>query len=286
MEINDVFIDCVDEWAKEGLDERLNIAIDRFGEWIKDFDSIEKNLLITLLQKFNYYSNERIVNIIKKLAEEASIKYGVSNDNSVVSIVRKKNGMINSSFEYCMIHRSVSGLSKAIYIDSVSEIADGAWGKIKNVVYVDDCCGTGRQFTNFLKGQRKSFADKQIILLVVEAVDNAIEYIKNETKKLGLNVEVIAFSRKEKALQSMLEEEITVFYEMCKKQKIDFVKGFEDAEALMAFYNNTPNDTLGIFWYDSEKNLSIFPREEYEVPKWKLNDAKKKRRREQYEAKC
>ena len=55
----------------------------------------------------------------------------------------------------------------------------------------------------------------------------------------------------------------------------------------MAFYNNTPNDTLGLFWFMSKKNKPIFPRELEEKPGWKLSNEKKKRRsREQYESKC
>ena len=45
--------------------------------------------------------------------------------------------------------------------------------------------------------------------------------------------------------------------------------GYKDAEALMTFYNNTPNDTLGIFWFPiDEKN-------QYFQGKWIFNQAGK-----------
>lgn len=54
----------------------------------------------------------------------------------------------------------------------------------------------------------------------------------------------------------------------------------------MAFYTNTPNDTLGVFWLLSAKNKPIFERKKSKEPKWKkIKKEKKGRRKQQYEAK-
>ena len=37
--------------------------------------------------------------------------------------------------------------------------------------------------------------------------------------------------------------------------------GKYESESLVSFYNDTPNNTFGLFWYDSDKYFSIFPRE-------------------------
>lgn len=42
MNINDVFIKCVEKWAENELDDRINFAMDKFDDWIKDFDEEEK----------------------------------------------------------------------------------------------------------------------------------------------------------------------------------------------------------------------------------------------------
>lgn len=62
--------------------------------------------------------------------------------------------------------------------------------------------------------------------------------------------------------------------------------GYKDAEALMTFYNNTPNDTLGIFWFPIDDKKPIFSREMDIQPGWKRSrDEKNTRRRERYESK-
>lgn len=289
MDISDAFIACAEKWAKDGLDDRISFALDTFDEWASHYEKDEKELLIKLLQNFDYYSHNSILEIMKVLNQKLVQDYGISDADSVISVVRKEDGKLNSSYEYWLMHCMVSGFGKEMYCDSINDIDEKYWDNISKVVYVDDCIGTGEQFTKFIKRQKKSFRNKQIILVVIEVVEDAKAYIKNELAKQGLNVEIVAYNTKEKALKKMLETEKSVFYEMSQKQEIlkKYVLGFEKAEALMAFYNNTPNDTLGMFWFTSKKNKPIFPRKLDEKPGWKLSNAeKKKRRREQYESKC
>ena len=48
MNINDVFIKCVEKWTENELDDRINFAMDKFDNWIKDFDE-EKDILCKIL---------------------------------------------------------------------------------------------------------------------------------------------------------------------------------------------------------------------------------------------
>ena len=72
-----------------------------------------------------------------------------------------------------------------------------------------------------------------------------------------------------------------------RKQITDkYILGYKEAQSLMAFYTNTPNDTLGVFWLLSAKNKPIFERKKSKEPKWKkIKKEKKGRRKQQYEAK-
>lgn len=38
MDVNEVFITCVDIWAKDEFDDRIDNAIDQFDEWINNFN--------------------------------------------------------------------------------------------------------------------------------------------------------------------------------------------------------------------------------------------------------
>lgn len=289
MDINDVFIKCVEKWTENEFDDRASLAMDRFNDWIKNFDEEEKDILCKILEKFNYYSLGNINKLIKHLSNESQEVFGVSNADSVISIVRKADGKLNSSHEYCQIHRLVSGLSKKIYYDSLDNINEDDWENIKNVVFVDDCSGTGNQFVEFLKRQKKSMTGKRVILIAIEIVEDAKVYIDNYAKKHGIDIHIIAYSVKEKAFKTASDVEKNKFIEMSRKVKInnDYILGFKNAEALMAFYNNSPNDTLGLFWFPYGENIPIFPRELEDEPGWKCyHNKKNERRRRQYETKC
>ena len=180
-------------------------------------------------------------------------------------------------------------INKKIYYDSLDNINENDWENIKNVVFVDDCSGTGNQFVEFLKRQKKSMVGKRIILIAIEIVEDAKVYIDNYAKKHGIDIHIIAYSVKKKAFKTASDMEKNKFIEMSQKVKIDnkYILGFKNAEALMAFYNNSPNDTLGLFWFPSGENNPIFPRELEDEPGWKCYHKKKnERRRRQYETKC
>ena len=277
MDINEVFINCVDKWTEKGFDDRVNQAIDNFEDWIQAFDEDERNILCELLEKFSYYSQNNIIEIIKELSQESINRFGISNDNSVISVVRKADGKLNSSHEYWQLHRIVSGLSKKIYYDSLDGIDNEDWENIQNIVFVDDCSGTGTQFVNFLKRQKKTLLKKHVILIAVELVENAKIYIDDYSKQTGIDINVISYSVKEKAFNNTSAIKKNKFVSMSQKKKIDknYVLGFQDAEALMAFYNNSPNDTLGLFWFPFGENTPIFPRELDEEPGWKRSHKEK-----------
>lgn len=219
MDINDTFIACADKWAKDELDDRINFALDNFDEWISNYDKEEKELLVKLLQNFDYYSHSSIVAIMEQLNLKIVKEYGISSEDSVISVVRKADGKLNSSYEYWLLHRMISSFGKGMYCDSINDIAEEYWKNIHKVVYLDDCCGTGEQFTKFIKRQQKSFDNKQIILVVIEAVEDAKSYIKSELAKQGLNVEIVVHNTKGKALKNMIEQEKKCFIRCLKNKR-------------------------------------------------------------------
>lgn len=289
LELYDIFLDCIDKWAKKEFDNRLEEAIDRFEEWEGDFDKDEGNIVSNLLKRFSYYSKKEIQDILKDLSDNSIERFGISNQDSVISVVRKTDGKLNSSYEYWMLHRMESGLSKKIYFDSIDGIDDTFWENIRNVVYVDDCSGTGVQFVEFLKRQKKSLLNKHVILIVIEIMKEAKDYIFDYATQNSIYLDIIFYAEKDKAFKESKNMERDIFVKLSEKHEINksHIMGFKQAEALMAFYNNSPNDTLGIFWLLSKKNKPIFEREIEEEPGWKqISKGKNRRRKQQYEAKA
>ncbi len=292
LDITEVFIERAEEWTKEGMDDRVEDAIERFDKWSLDLKEEETILLEEFLKRFKYYSKQRTRNIIRELNERASNKYKISNLDCLISVVRKADGKGNSSHKYWLMHQEVSGLSSDIYYDSLGDIDEAAWVNINKIVFVDDCSGTGKQFTKFLKRQEQTFIDrkqnkslrgKTIILLVVHIIEDALAVIDKYAKKNGLDIKVEYYWSEKKAFFGKGEDVKNIFLQLSEDRAVKFSLGFQEAEALMAFYNNSPNDTLGVFWCDSDNNIALFPRENPPEAGWKTSGKEKKERsRQQY----
>lgn len=73
-----------------------------------------------------------------------------------------------------------------------------------------------------------------------------------------------------------------------ESQKLDLYKdndifGFLGVESLVSFFNDTPNNTLGVFWKNTSKNKALFPRNIEEKPAWmKFKENKKQRNTSNY----
>ena len=288
MNIDEVFEERLEKWSLLGFDSKLDTAIDNIEEWTKNFNNKEIDILCELLKKFYYYTYRNVSEIIKELSAISKEKFDLSENNSIVSVIRKADGKLGSSSEYMILHKMVSGLNKSIYYESLEAIKDEEWNNIKNIIFVDDCCGTGKTFMKFLKQQKKSFLNKRIIFIIIEIMEKAKYDIEDYAKCENLCIEILAHEIREKAFK--IDDKILspMFIEMSKKRHIceKYIMGYEQTEALMAFYNNTPNNTLGLFWLQTPENIPIFPRELAEIPGWKkLSKEKERRAKQQYEAK-
>ena len=296
MGVSDIFYKCIEEWAKEEFDERINKAIDNFDEWIQGFDDEEDEIVGELMDRFCYYSKSKVISILRDLNEQAISKYRISNQDSLVSVVRKADGKGNSSYEYWLKHKELSGLSWDLYYDSLVDIDDTYWPNINKIVFVDDCSGTGTQFTDFLERVEQEFIDrkkkktlkgKEIILLTVHVIEDALNNIQNYAQKKGLKIYVEYYWCDKKAFSNKKQQIIDRFIELSKRRKVKDIRGFKDAEALIAFYNNSPNDTLGIFWCNTKENMALFPRHKHPKAGWKhSNEQRKERLEQQYESKA
>ena len=105
-------------------------------------------------------------------------------------------------------------------------------------------------------------------------MQNALDYIDEFKEKNSLKIKVNYSFIQNKAFNDPYFQNDqslkNTFIGISKDLKIhnDHILGFEESEGLFAFYNNTPNNTLGLFWYDTDLYKSPFPRNNDVKPAW------------------
>jgi len=280
-------------WYSNGdCDERLEHFREKFGEWLNQIPEDVQPHVLKLLDEFCYYSHNKANNLLASLHKILVSSYDVSENDTIYTFIKSKNGSSNSSNDYWTEYKNMNRLNKEICILDIKTIDDDEWLGIKNIVFIDDCSGTGKTFEKFISKNLNRFKGKTIYFISIHIMHDAEIYIEDFAKKNGLNIILINAKIQDKAFTRSCfgdgcDEAKQLITLTSRKKGIPNgeILGFEESESLMAFYNNTPNNTLGILRYDTESYFSIFPRERSKKPEWrKLKKKKQQQKLKNYNA--
>ncbi|MPM50580.1 hypothetical protein SDC9_97322 [bioreactor metagenome] len=145
---------------------------------------------------------------------------------------------------------------------------------IDNFVFIDDFSGTGKSFINELKKNTSRYNGKNVYFITINIMISATRKIECYCRENNIKIIILSEFRQDKTFSrnlfddnSKAKEEITTMSEDLIIPESE-IMGFKKSQALVAFYNNTPNNTLGFIRYDTKKYNSIFPRRNDIVPGW------------------
>ena len=103
---------------------------------------------------------------------------------------------------------------------------------------------------------------------------SAADEIKEYGKENDINIILLSAFNQEKAFnRGIFSNEEKAKAEICAMSNNLQIPekeamGYREGEALVAFYNNTPNHTLGFIRYDTDQYKSLVPRKNENVPTW------------------
>jgi len=274
------------------LDERLQTFLNEFENWMMQLSDEVKPIVLVLLDNFNYYShydaNRWLVNLHNNLVESHTI----SEDDTIYTYIKSKDGKSNSSNDYWTEYKLINKINRNLCYENSNKISEEQWKFISNIVFIDDCCGTGNSFIRGIEVNQDRYVGKNIYFVTIHVMEEALMNIQEFCNKSYLNIKIISATVQKKAFSKEyffdeVEDAKRKIYDASLEfgLPIDQILGYQNSESLMAFYNNTPNNTLGLIRYDTDKYKSLFPRVNDEKPSWqKLNRKKKNRKASNYNA--
>ena len=280
--INEIIYKKVGEWEKKGSRQQLIKCI---REWLDQFDNDEKPEMLTLLSHFDFYSEYN-------LKEQSILLYrkfrAICDSKDVVfSKTEKDIGTSFSTLFYTTFWRFNN-----IYHDcqeNLSSIIDEP-SLPQNIVIVDDFLGSGDtviQYVSSLIQKNPALKYKSFFFLFIHSTIIGEKAINDFAHELGLTVTVISNKRTKKAFEEgniYNECEADIHKKLYgsifdKRSKLKWAKfGYKETEALVSFYYNTPNNTLGLFWINLSSFKSLFARQP--KPYTSLSAIKNNRERE------
>ena len=278
---------CLVKWEIKDDDERILKFKEELPHFLREFDDSSMPMIENLLYRFDYFSHENVNKRLVELYDKISEDYHLNPILTAYSTVKSKTGRINSSYDYISDFKSLNSISKNYVFTDVDTMAEhDEWHYFETVVLIDDICGSGDTLENFLKDRYNIFKDKRIIYVVICAMSKAITRIERFASNNGFRVSVECSVKFDKALEdSELKCRKNEFKRLSKNLDIygQDILGYKNSESLVAYYNNTPNNTLGVFRKVTSKNHAIFPRDDdVKINIDEMKKASEKRKRNNY----
>ena len=282
-------------FRQSDIDERILYFDENYDAWISALPEEVVEIVLSMLEHFDYYSHQDANKLLRALHGKLMIHYNGKNPDALFTYIKKKDGKICSSIDYWSEYRIINKIDKNFCTDDIGTFPPSSWALVDSIVIIDDCCGTGGSLEKFMKFSGKDFTGKTVYYLVLHFLEQSKAMILHIENTYGVTIKVLAINSRMKASEIVsganAQETRKAVKAASEVMKINpkYFLGQDDSEGLMAFYNNTPNNTIGLFWYQSEKNNPVLPRDFGVVPKWRpeakqMKENKRKRKESNYMA--
>lgn len=284
-EITEILESCKKRWAIPDV----HPLFCHYPQWIQEMPEELAIIVNSLMTGFDYYSHHSVNRNMKELHQQ--LQQQIQFDNTIYCVLPNQEGRINSGYEYLIEYKNLNGLSKYVVFPNLSVIQEKTLSYIKTIVFIDDFCGTGKTFIDYLEKAMKYVQGREVFYVVIHIMEKALGLIEKYGKEHNLSIHVLykystpkAFERKLQPLEKRSSfKRLSLEYGLSKKH----VLGYNNTEALVAFYNNTPNNTLEVFWQNVENHPALFPRVEDKKPEWmRMQKQAKSRRTSNYLKGC
>lgn len=268
-------------------EERINMISEKIDKtpleinnWLKNFDKYPE-FMLKLLEKFNYVSHKKLKIICDKLYKKLLEDHPY---NKINRIFVNMGNAAKSDHSIAYLFRLYTGVSSDCFFDKNDPKLSTL--KTKQIIYIDDISGTGNQFLkdwiSFEKKLGEEFMNSnEFIFLPLFITDNAINNIEKHISKSNFHLLYLKENLLQEKNNSISMKSGLFTTEKKYKEIKDYLLklgqklypkgplGFENCGLLLAFYYNTPNNTLPIFWSKEDNWIPLFER--YESKKFSDN---------------
>lgn len=253
---------------------------EKITNWLSNFKDKDKDMAHELLNQFVYFNSKMIKEMLISLYRDFiqyPIRREVLNESDVEKSFQEKLdqtrflGMGNpseSGTHLLYYFRQVNDINKELFIDQSK--VDLKNTEISRYIYIDDISITGNQVCEYARTKAKEISEKNIEVncYLLCATKDAVDKIKNMNifnvveSVFELDNSFKCFESESRYFSNNDKEDCKDMAEkygkkLCAKKNI---LGYEDSQLLLGLEHNTPNNTLPIFWSESDNWTPLFKR--------------------------
>lgn len=261
MKYENIIKECEKQQDQKDFERRID-------EWLSQFEEDERPLMIDLLMHYTYYSERSLKVEASRLFERFMSE---CKEDFIVVPIQREYGVNFSDFFYTMFWMQNNIKSRAE--KNIFDLArNSSLQHIEVIAIVDDYSGSAKSFMDFHRNlieTNEALKTKVFYFLTVASSSFSQLAINKYAEENGYIINLISLQTQDKAFENdyiykRIESEIKrrQYEKICQKYSVqsNYILGFKAVEALISFSYNTPNNTLGIFWHDSQKFKHLFKR--------------------------
>lgn len=260
----------VQRWLQTNdQDSRIDHYIKTYQKWHDAIPSDIWPIVEKMIDRFEYYGHKRTNAALATLNSRLTNDFQVDSHRALFTYINEKNGQLNSSNDYWWEFRTIANISRENCTDNLIRFASKFWEFVTCIVIIDDCCGTGESLETYIKESQLDFSGKTLYYLVIHAMNEARAKLDRVAKEQHMTIHLLSLNSSSKFFTADSTEEKELFVKrMVELEIVNRPLGFGDSEALIAFDNNTPNNTFPLFHKSTDKITPVFPRKEKRDTIW------------------
>lgn len=286
-EIQKIASSCIDRW---GEDIKTKNFSGKLGRFISQLDSNAElgTILLELVKHYNYYTRERINKLIVEFYNVITEELELDENYTMYSRI-EKDAKINSSNFFLEEFKIANDISCHNSYD-IEKLDIGYFDYIENVVFLDDIIGTGSTVEKFFNKYRNKLSKVNCYIFCIEILDEGKIHLEKFFKDNSLTCKIIPHKLHKKAFSEnhIFSHKYGENEKLLMQFEIELwgnssanILGFDNSQAIVSFFKNTPNNTISSFWYEGDKWKGLFPRDD-RVPAWKKTANKERKKKARY----
>jgi hypothetical protein len=265
--IQQIACECIERWGVDSKTKDFSRKLGKFASQLQT-DKELGGILLELVKHYNYYSRAEIEKILRNIFNIINDDLKLNRKKTIYSRI-EDDSKIDSSNHLLEEYKAINNISNN-YSHDIERLHIDIFEEITNVIFIDDIIGSGKTIQRFFNKNLKKLSKVKIYIFCIEILEEGKTFLENYFKEKGLNCLIIpknihsqAFKNTKIFSSDILEKEkmLRTFEENLFGKGHPHVMGFENSQAIVSFYRNTPNNTFGSFWYSGHKWQGLFPRD-------------------------
>lgn len=277
------------KFLKNWFDDREGKEFERkIDDWLIQFDKDEQSFLLECLNHYSYFRAAEYNYAITKLYEDFNNEHINWQEKSKIFMIHKEGGKVSNSDEFFVNFWKINNI-KSFCNTNIEEFIEDI-DLFDQLIFIDDYIGTGNTIVQYIYNLIEKYPiirTKPIYILTLFLTRSGELALNNFAADNRLYIKLYYYKTGDKYFKEgycykldELLQRIELYDVLWNKKYNDnnFKYGYKDIQSLFSVNNDTPNDTLGIFWKKTSYYNPLFNRNFEEKGKNTLEEMIKKRK--------